>query len=256
MSAADDDKVCPGEEGLFLDVLDGAAFNQQDRGFNFVFPAEILELLSGIVKHLLAVVLVIDVDGRVGITGSVEEDEFGTERASHGGSGFGDSDRFVFEADGAEYGFDGPGGVSSVIVCASPDRAGDIMEYLGDNGAEEQAAERTAAAGGHHDQIGTVALDKICNDFGCFTTLDDLRMGVSGKELGSEIAKLGFVSALNVGRDGEVERAEIAVEGDWEFIGVQEDDRAIEMLSHLADERGHGAARLREVYREKDLAER
>ncbi len=108
--------------GLVLDRHDGAAFDHHDRGFNLVVPAEGLESLRGIVEDLLAVVVVVDVDGRVWVACGVEESEACAERFGNGGGGLGDGDGFFIETDGAKDVADRP--VEGVAgVRGGPDRA-------------------------------------------------------------------------------------------------------------------------------------
>ncbi len=89
MAAADDDEIGLEFFGLLLDGHDGAAFYEDDGGFDLIVPADGLELLGGFVEELLAVMLVVYVDGGMRVAGGVEEREASAEGFGDGSGGFG-----------------------------------------------------------------------------------------------------------------------------------------------------------------------
>jgi len=122
VTAANDEEVGSEFFGRLRDCHDGTAFDQNNRGFDLIFPTDGLEFLRGFVEDLLAVVVVVDVDGRVWVACGVEESEACAERFGNGGGGLGDGDGFFIETDGAKDVADRP--VEGVAgVRGGPDRA-------------------------------------------------------------------------------------------------------------------------------------
>lgn len=190
----------------------------------------------------------------------------GTDKGEAGGVGKGHAfggfdDVAVFHArfDGAEDAFVGDVGteIRRVDVATGPDGTTYIVNEAGGDGAEEEAAEESAAVGGEHDEIGTIAADNVFDDAdGVAGLADELRLHLGQVFGGEGFQALGFGldEVLGGGGGGGDLPAEFGGVEDLGSASADELEVGLEALCHLLDKRSDGDIAGRKIDREDNTA--
>ena len=131
------------------------------------------------------------------------------------------------------------------------------MDEAGGDGAQQEAAEKTVAVGGKHDEIDAGASDDVLNDGDRVAGVDDELGSDAFEVLGGEGLEAGILGIHNVigggGRGGDLP-AELCGVEDFGGAGADKLEIGLEALDHLTDEGDDGDVGIGVVYREENAA--
>ena len=131
------------------------------------------------------------------------------------------------------------------------------MDEAGGDGAQQEAAEKTVAVGGEHDEIDAGASDDVLNDGDGVAGVDDELGSDVFEVLGGEGLEAGILGIHNVigggGRGGDLP-AELGGVEDFGGASADKLEIGLEALDHFTDEGDDGDVGIGVVYREENAA--